>query len=525
MLVGEGRAFSAGGDFGWFPELRDMAALDALRRDAKQMIWDLLDIEVPIVCGLNGSAAGLGASIALLCDLIVMSERAVIVDPHVNVGLVAGDGGAAIWPLLLGPLAAKRHLLLGEPLTAADALRLGVAAEVCAPEAGARASASPGHERLAAQPPLAVKGTKQAVNAQLKQALLTSFDLSTALEIPCFLSRDHAEAIDALREKRTPDLRRDDDHDDSAIEAIMTTRAMRRFSDRPVERRRHRDLPAGRAAGAQRRQRAAAAVRGGHRPRPCGPQLGALYQRAYHRYEQSLPEPTAFDDEAQGRRVAAHPRRQPAPRRPPGRRAGAGAVPAADHPVGCRRRRGPDGHRPPRCQRVSGGAELLRRRSVAGPRHGPAVGVAQPRGRVLVQRAHHRQHRQHVTEKEGLDDGAGALPRQRERRAAGHQREQLAAFDGRVHQREIEHARHHQQRHRERRGEQPGDAELVEALPVALPTRRYRPDQQRAGQHHGRVLQQHVRRHARLGSATHGRQQHQHEQAQADERQPVARVC
>ena len=102
-----------------------------LRREGKQIIWDLLDVEVPIVCGLNGAAAGLGASIALLCDVIVMAEAAVIVDPHVKVGLVAGDGGAAIWPLLLGPLAAKRHLLLGDPLTAADALRLGVAAEVC----------------------------------------------------------------------------------------------------------------------------------------------------------------------------------------------------------------------------------------------------------------------------------------------------------------------------------------------------------------------------------------------------------
>jgi enoyl-CoA hydratase len=203
VLTAQGRAFSAGGDFAWFPTLRKPEVLDELRRAAKQMIWDLLDVEVPIVCGLNGSAAGLGASIALLCDLVVMSERAVIVDPHVNVGLVAGDGGAVIWPLLLGPMAAKRHLLLGEPLTAADALRLGVAAEVCAPEqVGERAFEWA--SRLAAQPPLAVKGTKLAVNAGLKQALLTQFDLSTALEIPCFTSHDHAEAVDAMVQRRTP---------------------------------------------------------------------------------------------------------------------------------------------------------------------------------------------------------------------------------------------------------------------------------------------------------------------------------
>lgn len=203
VLTGDGKAFSAGGDFDWFPQLRDMATLDHLRRTAKQLIWDLIDMEVPVVCGLNGSAAGLGASIALLCDVVVMSERALVVDPHVNVGLVAGDGGAAIWPLLVGPLAAKRHLLLGDPLTASDALRLGVAAEVCAPDE-VRERALHWAQRLAAQPPLAVQGTKQAVNAQLKRALLDSFDLSTALEIPCFLSADHAEAVDALRDKRTP---------------------------------------------------------------------------------------------------------------------------------------------------------------------------------------------------------------------------------------------------------------------------------------------------------------------------------
>jgi enoyl-CoA hydratase len=203
LTGGAKRAFSAGGDFAWFPSLRSMDTLDHLRRAAKQMIWDLLDVEVPIVCALNGSAAGLGASIALLCDLIVMSDRASIIDPHVNVGLVAGDGGAAVWPLLLGPLAAKRHLLLGDPLRADEALRLGVATEVCSP-ADVEARALHWAERLAAQPPLALRGTKIAVNAQLKRALLDSFDLSSALEIPCFLSRDHVEAIDAITERRTP---------------------------------------------------------------------------------------------------------------------------------------------------------------------------------------------------------------------------------------------------------------------------------------------------------------------------------
>jgi enoyl-CoA hydratase len=206
LLTGAGRAFSAGGDMAWLPSLRAPEAINALRREAKQIVWDLLDVEVPIVCGLNGAAAGLGASVALLCDVIVMAETAVIVDPHVRIGLVAGDGGAAVWPLLLGPLAAKRHLLLGDPLTAAEALRLGVAVEVCAVEqVGERAMAWA--RRLAAGAPLAVQGTKLAVNAQLKQALLTSFDVSTAMEMLCFGSADHAEGVDAFGDGREPNFR------------------------------------------------------------------------------------------------------------------------------------------------------------------------------------------------------------------------------------------------------------------------------------------------------------------------------
>ena len=103
LLTGSKRAFSAGGDYAWFPTLRSVEQLEHLRRDAKQMIWDLLDVELPIVAGLNGPAVGLGASVALLCDVVVMADTAVIADPHVRIGVVAGDGGAAIWPALARP--------------------------------------------------------------------------------------------------------------------------------------------------------------------------------------------------------------------------------------------------------------------------------------------------------------------------------------------------------------------------------------------------------------------------------------
>ncbi len=203
VLTGSGGAFTAGGDMTWFPQLRSPDRLHALRREGKQLVWSLLDVEVPLVCALNGPAVGLGASIALLCDVIVMADTATIIDPHVQVGLVAGDGGAAIWPLLVGPLAAKRHLMLGHPLTADEALRLGIASEVC-PADEIAVAARRWADRLAAQAPLAVQGTKLAVNAQIKQALLASFDVSTALEIGCFLSADHAEAVAAFVDKRTP---------------------------------------------------------------------------------------------------------------------------------------------------------------------------------------------------------------------------------------------------------------------------------------------------------------------------------
>jgi enoyl-CoA hydratase len=203
LITGSKKAFSAGGDYAWFPTLRSADRLDILRREAKQLIWDLLDVELPVVAALNGPAVGLGASIALLCDVVVMADSAIIADPHVRIGLVAGDGGAAIWPLVIGPTMAKRYLLTGDAVTASEAVRLGLVTEaVAAKDVAERARTWA--SRLAAGAPLAVRGTKQAVNAHLKRALLDSFDVSTALEITCFASADHEEALASLREKRTP---------------------------------------------------------------------------------------------------------------------------------------------------------------------------------------------------------------------------------------------------------------------------------------------------------------------------------
>ncbi len=203
VLTGSRGIFSAGGDFAWFPTLSDLTALEHLRRDAKQMIWDLLDVPIPIVAAINGPAVGLGASIALLCDVILIAESASIADPHVRVGLVAGDGGAVIWPLALGPARAKQYLLTGDRVSAAEAERIGLVNRVV-PDAALEAESFAFAKRLADGAPLAVQYTKQAVNKLVKDALNVAFDASTALEIVTFQSEDHREALAAIAEKRPP---------------------------------------------------------------------------------------------------------------------------------------------------------------------------------------------------------------------------------------------------------------------------------------------------------------------------------
>jgi enoyl-CoA hydratase len=203
LLTARGRAFSAGGDFAWFPTLRTPERLEALRHDARSMIYDLLDLEIPIVAAVAGPAVGLAASIVLFCDVVFMSEDASLADPHVKVGLVAGDGGAVIWPLVLGPARAKRYLLTGDPVRAREALDMGLVSFVASADAVER-DAKAFAARLAAGAPLAIRYTKMAVNKLVKAALETAFDVSTAWELSTFLSEDHEEALAALREKRVP---------------------------------------------------------------------------------------------------------------------------------------------------------------------------------------------------------------------------------------------------------------------------------------------------------------------------------
>jgi enoyl-CoA hydratase len=202
VLTGSGRAFSAGGDFGWMSGIRP-ADFAEMRREGKQIVWSLLDVELPIVAAVNGPAVGLGATLALLCDVIFMADTAKLADPHVQVGIVAGDGGAVAWPLAVGPVLAKRYLLTGDALSAEEAQRLGLITHAV-PAGDLQAEALAFAERLAAGAPLAVRYTKLAINQLVKQALTTAFDYSTALEVLTFASDDHREALRALSAKEAP---------------------------------------------------------------------------------------------------------------------------------------------------------------------------------------------------------------------------------------------------------------------------------------------------------------------------------
>lgn len=204
ILTGAGRAFSSGGDVGFFQKMIDEpSSFEKTAREAKQIIFTLLDCEKPIIAKVNGHATGLGATIALFCDVIFASEAAKIGDPHVSVGLVAGDGGAVIWPQLIGYARAKEYLMTGKLMPAAEAARVGLINHaVPATELDAQVRDFADH--LAAGAIKAIKWTKMSVNIGLKQLASSIMDASLAYEAMSNVTVDHQEAVHAFREKRKP---------------------------------------------------------------------------------------------------------------------------------------------------------------------------------------------------------------------------------------------------------------------------------------------------------------------------------
>ena len=199
IVTGAGRAFSAGGDLEWISSFPDDAAAreDSLREGA-QIIEEILRFPLPVIAAVNGAAVGLGCSIAVLSDIVLIAERAFLADPHVSVGLVAGDGGAAFWPLLTPILRSREYLYTGDRIPAAVAVELGLASRVV-PAADLRSEARSLAARLAALPPQALAGTKRVVNMYLSQALAGAVQAGFAAERETMLSPEHRARLQALR--------------------------------------------------------------------------------------------------------------------------------------------------------------------------------------------------------------------------------------------------------------------------------------------------------------------------------------
>lgn len=204
VLTGAGDAFCAGGDLIWMQEsIDDPRRFEQVIREAKQIVCAMLDCEKPLIARLNGPATGLGATLALFCDIIVAADTAKIGDPHVRAGLVAGDGGAVIWPQLIGYAKAKELLMTGRLLNAAEAERLGLINRLVTPD-GLDAAIDELLQQLRAGSKMAVRWTKTAINIGLKQLAHSIMDTGLAYEALSNASADHAEAVRAFREKRKP---------------------------------------------------------------------------------------------------------------------------------------------------------------------------------------------------------------------------------------------------------------------------------------------------------------------------------
>jgi enoyl-CoA hydratase len=204
VLTGAGRAFSAGGDVAWMQEAIDEPErFEQTVREAKQIVFGLIDCEKPVIAKLNGHATGLGATIALFCDVIFAADHAKIGDPHVSIGFVAGDGGAVIWPQLIGYARAKEYLLTGDLMTATQAAQMGLINHaVPADQLDERVNAFA--DRLANGATKAIRWTKMSVNIGLRDLATSIMDASLAYEALSNVTADHAEAVKAFSEKRSP---------------------------------------------------------------------------------------------------------------------------------------------------------------------------------------------------------------------------------------------------------------------------------------------------------------------------------
>lgn len=199
VLTGAGRAFSAGGDLARMEEcIANPSEFDREAADAKRIVFALLDMEKPVVARVNGHAVGLGATLALLCDVIFAADTARIGDPHVKVGLVAGDGGCVIWPQLIGFARAKEYLMTGELIPAPRAAEMGLINHaVPAAELDERVYGF--CDRLTAGNIQAIRWTKTTANLELKRIAHAVMDAGIAYESVSVRGEEHKRSVAAMK--------------------------------------------------------------------------------------------------------------------------------------------------------------------------------------------------------------------------------------------------------------------------------------------------------------------------------------
>jgi enoyl-CoA hydratase/carnithine racemase len=200
IMTGSGSTFSAGGDFGYMQENIDDAAMRTQTMlEARAIVRGIVRLPIPVIAAVNGPAVGLGCSLAILSDLVLMSDKSFLADPHLRMGLVTGDGGMA-WPALTGLLRAKEYLFLGQKILPDKAVEFGLASRVVAAD-DLMAEAVSLANRLATVPPTALRDTKMGLNSYIEAQLENGFEIAFKGEEASMGSPEHAAAVAAARHK------------------------------------------------------------------------------------------------------------------------------------------------------------------------------------------------------------------------------------------------------------------------------------------------------------------------------------